>query len=250
MSGHSKWATIKHKKAATDAKRGALFTKLTKEITAAAKAGGGDQETNIRLRAAVLRAKSMNMPNNNIENAVKKGTGEIPGVVYEEAVFDAYGPGGVALLIEALTDNKNRTTAEIRNILNKKNGSMAGAGSTAWMFTSKGMITVKKDAIGEDELMEIVLEAGAEDVAVEGDLYEVSTEPSAFSQVKEALEAKNIATESAEVTKIPSSTTKVEGNEAKQVLALMGALEDHEDIQAVHANFDIPDEEMEKLAAE
>ncbi|MEW5894371.1 MAG: YebC/PmpR family DNA-binding transcriptional regulator [Candidatus Omnitrophota bacterium] len=248
MSGHSKWATIKHKKAATDAKRGALFTKLTKEITAAAKAGGGDSETNIRLRTAVLRAKSMNMPSANIDNALKKGTGEIPGIVYEEVVFDAYGPGGVAILIEGLTDNKNRTTAEIRNILSKKNGNMAGAGSTAWMFSSKGMITVKKSDISEEELMEVALEAGANDISSEGDLYEVTSEVSAFPAVKEALEAKKIPIETAEITKVPSSTVKLVGNDAKQLLALMSALEDHEDIQAVHANFDIPDEEMDKIA--
>lgn len=248
MSGHSKWATIKHKKAATDAKRGNLFTKLSKELTASAKAGGGNPETNIRLRAAMTRAKSMNMPSNKIEDAIKKGTGEIPGIVYEEVAFDAYGPGGVAILIEGLTDNKNRTTAEIRNILNKKNGSMAGAGATSYLFTSKGMITVKANVIGEDELMEIALEAGADDMSTEGDLYEITTEPSAFSDVKEALESKGIVTESAEVTKIPSTTVRIEGNEAKQLLALMGALEDNEDVQAVHANFDIPDEEMEKIA--
>ncbi|MCK5213984.1 MAG: YebC/PmpR family DNA-binding transcriptional regulator, partial [Candidatus Omnitrophica bacterium] len=164
MSGHSKWASIKHKKAATDAKRGAAFTKVTREITAAAKSGGGNMDTNIRLRAAVLRAKEVNMPNSNVDNAIKKGTGELPGVTYEDVIFDAYGPGGVALLIEGLTDNKNRTTAEVRNILNKKNGSMAGAGSTAWMFNSKGHITVEKNKTSEDELMEIVLDAGAEDI--------------------------------------------------------------------------------------
>ncbi|HRZ40403.1 MAG TPA: YebC/PmpR family DNA-binding transcriptional regulator [Candidatus Omnitrophota bacterium] len=250
MSGHSKWATIKHKKAAADAKRGALFTKLTKEITAAAKAGGGDTESNIRLRTAILRAKAYNMPSSNIDNAVKKGTGELPGVIYEEVVFDAYAPGGVALLIEGLTDNKNRTTAEIRNILNKKNGSMAGAGSTSWMFTAKGVITVKKDNASEDQLMEVALEAGAEDIGTEGDLFEVTCEPAAFNQVKVALEAKNIVTESAELTKIPSSTVRVVGNDAKQVLALMEVLEEHEDVQAVHANFDIPDEEMEQISAE
>lgn len=247
MSGHSKWATIKHKKAATDAKRGAVFTKLTKEITAAAKAGGRDTDSNIRLRTAVARAKSMNMPSANIENAIKKGTGEIPGIIYEEVIFDAYGPGGVAILIEGLTDNKNRTTAEIRNILNKKNGNMAGAGSTSWMFSSKGVITVRKDAASEDDLMEAALEAGADDVGTDGDFFEVTTEPSAFTPVKEALEAKGIPMETAELTKVPSSTVKVAGNEAKQLLALMGALEEHEDIQAVHANFDIPDEEMDNL---
>lgn len=248
MSGHSKWATIKHKKAATDAKRGNLFTKLSKELTAAAKAGGGNAETNIRLRTAMTRAKGMNMPGNKIEDAIKKGTGEIPGIVYEEVTFDAYGPGGVAILIEGITDNKNRTTAEIRNVLNKKNGSLAGPGATSYLFTSKGLMTVKKDAIGEDELMEMALEAGADDLTTEGDLYEVTTDPSTFSDVKEALEAKGISTESAEVTKVPSSTVKIVGNEAKQLLNLMSALEDNEDVQAVHANFDIPDEEMEKLA--
>lgn len=248
MSGHSKWATIKHKKAATDAKRGALFTKLTKEITAAAKAGGRDTDSNIRLRTAILRAKAMNMPSTNIENAIKKGTGEIPGIIYEEVIFDAYGPGGVAILIEGLTDNKNRTTAEIRNILNKKNGSMAGAGSTAWLFNAKGMITLKKDSVNEDELMETALEAGAEDVGSEADLFEVACDPAAFTAVKEALEKKGMKAETAELTKVPSSTVKIAGNEAKQLLALMSALEEHEDVQAVHANFDIPDEEMEKLA--
>jgi YebC/PmpR family DNA-binding regulatory protein len=248
MSGHSKWATIKHKKAATDAKRGALFTKLTKEITAAAKAGGRDMDSNIRLRTAVTRAKSMNMPSSNIENAIKKGTGEIPGIIYEEVVFDAYGPGGVAILIEGLTDNKNRTTAEIRNILNKKNGSMAGAGSTSWMFSAKGVITVKKDAADEDVLMETALEAGAEDIGTEGDLFEITSDPSAFTAVKDALEAKNILMETAELTKVPSSTVKIAGNEARQLLALMSALEENEDVQAVHANFDIPEDEMENLA--
>ncbi|HOY09842.1 MAG TPA: YebC/PmpR family DNA-binding transcriptional regulator [Candidatus Omnitrophota bacterium] len=248
MSGHSKWASIKHKKAATDAKRGAAFTKVTREITAAAKDGGGNQETNIRLRAAVIRAKEINMPSTNIENAIKKGTGELPGVIYENVVFDAYGPGGVAILIEGLTDNKNRTTAEIRNILSKKNGSMAGAGSTAWMFTSRGFLSVEKTKISEDALMEIALEAGAEDIKSEGENYDIVCDPSNFEAVKAAIKAKNIPTITAEVTKIPNSTVKVTGNEAKQMLSLMEALEDQEDIQAVHANFDIPDEEMEKAS--
>jgi len=248
MSGHSKWASIKHKKAATDAKRGAAFTKVTREITAAPKDGGGNQETNIRLRAAVIRAKEINMPSTNIENAIKKGTGELPGVIYENVVFDAYGPGGVAILIEGLTDNKNRTTAEIRNILSKKNGSMAGAGSTAWMFTSKGFISVEKTRIAEDALMEIALEAGAEDIKSEGENFDIVCEPSSFEAVKAAIRGKNIPTVTAEVTKIPNSYVKVTGNEAKQMLSLMEALEDHEDIQAVHANFDIPDDEMEQSA--
>ncbi len=248
MSGHSKWASIKHKKAATDAKRGAAFTKVTREITAAAKDGGGNQETNIRLRAAVIRAKEINMPSTNIENAIKKGTGELPGVIYENVVFDAYGPGGVAILIEGLTDNKNRTTAEIRNILSKKNGSMAGAGSTAWMFTSKGFISVEKTRVTEDALMEIALEAGAEDIKSEGENFDIVCEPSSFEAVKAAIHGKNIPTVTAEVTKIPNSYVKVTGNEAKQMLSLMEALEEHEDIQAVHANFDIPDDEMEQAA--
>src|SRR5438093_1228264 len=204
MSGHSKWAKIKHKEGATDAKRGAAFTKIIREITAAAKDGGGNLDTNVRLRAAAQRAKAINMPMNNVENAIKKGTGELPGVVYENTVFDAYGPGGVALLIDCLTDNKNRTTAEVRNILSKKNGSMAGAGSTAWMFTKKGYIIVDKTKIGEDELMNIALDNGAEDFKTEGDTYEIICETSAFETVKAAI-AKKVKPQSAEMTMIPSS---------------------------------------------
>ena len=250
MSGHSKWAKIKHKKGAEDAKRGALFTKLSKEITAAAKEGGGSMDTNFRLRAACARAREYNMPQNNVENAIKKGTGEIPGIVFENVVFDAYGPGGVALLIEGLTDNKNRTTAEIRNLLNKKGGSMAGAGSTAWLFSKKGYITVEKTKAGEDAVMEAALDAGADDIQTEGDAFEIYCEPAVLEKVKNALTAKNIETSSAENTMVPSSTVKVEGNDAKILLGLMESLEEHEDIQNVHANFDIPDEEMAKLAAE
>ena len=248
MSGHSKWATIKHKKAATDAKRGAAFTKIIREVTAAAKAGGGNAETNTRLRAAIQRAKGINMPLNNIENAIKKGTGELPGVVYETTVFDAYAPGGVAVLIECLTDNKNRTTAEVRNILDKKNGNMAGAGSTAWMFSKKGYITIEKNKIGEEELMELALEAGAEDFKSEGEYYEITCEPSILEAIKSVIQKKNIPMQTSEVTMIPNSTVKVQGSDAKQVLSLMEALEEHEDVQAVYANFDIPDEEIEKAA--
>lgn len=248
MSGHSKWASIKHKKAATDAKRGAAFTKVTREITAAAKDGGGNVETNIRLRAAIGRAREINMPNQNIENAIKKGTGELPGVIYENFVFDAYGPGGVALLIEGLTDNKNRTTAEVRNILAKKNGSLAGAGSTAWMFATKGFISIEAGKTTEEQLMEITLEAGADDINLSGEFFEVTCEVSALEAVKAALQAKNIPWVTAEVTKIPNSSVQVAGNDAKQLLALMEALEEHEDVQAVHGNFDISDEEMEKAA--
>ena len=192
MSGHSKWATIKHKKAATDAKRGAAFTKIIKEITTAAREGGGNTETNVRLRTAMQRAKFINMPSNNIDNAIKKGTGELPGVTYESAVFEGYGPGGVALLIETITDNKNRTVSELRMALNKKNGSMAGAGSTAWLFAKKGFITIAKNKAKEEELMDIVLEAGAEDLTTEGDTYEITTDPASFEGVKAALEKKKI----------------------------------------------------------
>ena len=250
MSGHSKWAKIKHKKAGTDAKRGAMFTKVTREITAAAKDGGGDPNINIRLRAAMARAKGINMPMTNVENAIKKGTGELPGVVYETVTFDAYGPGGVALLIEGLTDNKNRTTAEVRNILTKKNGTLAGAGSTAWMFDSKGFVSIEKSNTSEDQLMEIVLDAGADDINSDGESFEVTCEPANLEKVKEALKKKNIPTAAAEITKVPKSTVKVVGADAKNVLALMEALEEHEDIQNVHANFDIPDEELQTLTGQ
>jgi YebC/PmpR family DNA-binding regulatory protein len=248
MSGHSKWATIKHKKAATDKKRGAIFTKMIREITAAAKDGGGNPNTNIRLRAAIDRAKFNNMPLSNVENAIKKGTGELPGVVYETVVFDAYGPGGVALLIEGLTDNRNRTTAEVRNILSKKNGSLAGAGSTAFLFAKKGVLIIDNAAASEDQVMEITLEAGAEDVKSDGKLHEVTCETSSFEGIKKALEAKKIATVSAEISMIPTTMVKVVGDQAKQVLDLMDALEEHEDIQNVYANFDISDEELEKIS--
>jgi YebC/PmpR family DNA-binding regulatory protein len=248
MSGHSKWASIKHKKAATDAKRGAAFTKMIREITSIAKAGGGDPESNAALRTAIDRAKGINMPSSNIDNAIKKGTGELPGVTYEEVSFDAYGPGGVAMLITGLTDNKNRTTAEIRNILSKKNGSLAGAGATSFLFSKTGFISIEKDKIGEDELMEIVLDAGAEDIKTEDSYHEVTCDIGSLEAVKAALKDKEIPTVTAEMTMIPSSYVKVVGNEAKNLLALMEVLEEHEDIQNVYANFDIPDDEMEKLS--
>jgi len=249
MSGHSKWASIKHKKAATDAKRGAAFTKMIREITAIAKSGGGSPETNAALRTAIDRAKGINMPLSNIDNAIKKGTGELPGVTYEEVTFDAYGPGGVAMFITGLTDNKNRTTAEIRNILSKKNGSLAGPGSTSFLFTKKGFVTIEKDKIGEDELMDIVLDAGAEDIASDGDLHEITCEIGDLEAVKAALQSKDIPIQTAEMTMVPSTTVKVVGDGAKQLLNLMEALEDQEDVQNVYANFDIPDEEIEKISA-
>lgn len=248
MSGHSKWASIKHKKAATDAKRGATFTKIIREITAIARSGGGNPEMNPALRSAMDRARAANMPSNNIENAIKKGTGELPGVTYEEVTFDAYGPGGVAMLITGLTDNKNRTTAEVRNILSKKNGSLAGPGSTSFLFSKKGFISIAKDKIGEDELMDIALEAGAEDIKSDGDEHEITTDISDLEAVKAAITAKEIPMLTAEMTMVPSTTVKVVGNEAKQLLALMEGLEEQEDVQNVYANFDISDEEMEKLA--
>lgn len=246
MSGHSKWASIKHKKAATDAKRGALFTKLIKEITAAARQGGGNPDNNVRLRTAVSRAKTQNMPTSNIENAIKKGTGELPGVIYEEVNFEGYGPRGIAIFIEALTDNKNRTTAELRNIFSKKNGNLAGAGSVAWLFHKKGFIIVDKKEIDEDKLMNIVLESGGEDMKTEKATYEITTEPADFEKAKKAIEEKNIKIQSAEITMIPSSTIRVVGQDAKNVLELVESLEDHEDVQHLYANFDIPDELLEE----
>ncbi len=247
MSGHSKWAKIKHKKGITDAKRGAAFTKITREIVTAAKEGGGDPDVNPRLRTAMLRARGLGMPSTNVENAIKKGTGDIEGVIYESFTFDAYAPGGVALYIEGLTDNKNRTTAEIRTILNRKNGALASPGSTAFIFSKKGLIEVETKGIDESSLMDIILEAGAEDMVTEGDVYSITTEPSQLEPVRKALEGKKISMKTAEVTMIPTTTKKVSGSEAKNVLALIEAIEDYEDVQNVYANFDISDEDMAAL---
>lgn len=250
MSGHSKWASIKHKKGAADAKRGRLFTKLIREITVAAREGGGNTDTNPRLRTAISRAKDANMPSSNIDNAVKKGTGELPGVSYEACMFEGYGPGGVAILVEALTDNKNRTTAEVRNIFSKKNGNLAGSGSVAWIFNPKGYINVDRSQISEDELFSVSVDAGAEDIKTEEKVYEIYTNATDLENVKKALQAKGIKWEMADLTMIPSNTVKVGGQEAKQLMALMEALEEHDDVQKVYANFDIPDEILEELAAE
>jgi len=245
MSGHSKWASIKHKKAATDAKRGALFTKLIRELTAAARQGGGNPDNNSRLRTAIARAKTQNMPTSNIDNAIKKGTGELPGIVYEEVTYEGYGPKGVAIMIETLTDNKNRTTAEIRNLFSKKNGNLGGAGSVAWMFQKKGYIVVDKKDIGEDKLMNIVLDAGAEDMKTEDNTYEITTSVADFEKVKKAIEDQKINMQSAEITMIPSSVIQITGQDAKITLELMESLEDHEDVQHVYANFDMPDDVLE-----
>jgi YebC/PmpR family DNA-binding regulatory protein len=248
MSGHSKWKTNKGKKALADAKKGATYTKIIKEITLAAREGGGNPDTNSKLRTVMLHAKEANMPSDNVKMAIKRGTGEIPGIVYEAVNYEGYGPGGVAILIEAITDNKNRTTAEIRNILSKKNGSLSG--SVAWMFTMKGYISVNKSAIGEDELMSIALEAGAEDIKTEEDIYEIYSKPQDLEKIKAALLAKNLKLEEAETTKIPSSTIKLNKADSKAILALIDALEEHDDVQEVYGNFDIPDEIMEQISAE
>lgn len=247
MSGHSKWASIKHKKAAIDAKRGQLFTKVIKELTAAARAGGSNIETNIRLRSAVAKAKESNMPSDNIDKAIKRGTGELPGITYEESTYEGYGPGGVAIMIDVVTDNKNRTTAELRNLITKKGGNMASAGSVSFLFQKKGYIVIEKNVIDEDKLMAIVLDAGAEDLKTEDPkIYEVTTQPQDLEAVKKALEDKKIAIVSAEITSIPTTSIKITDKAvASTILALMEGLEEHEDVQHVYANFDIPEELME-----
>lgn len=246
MSGHSKWATIKHKKGALDAKRGQLFTKLIKEISIAAK-GGGNPDTNPRLRTAIQKAKDSNMPTDNIDRAVKKGTGELPGVTYEEATYEGYGPGGVAILVEVVTDNKNRASSEIRNIFAKKGGNMAGAGAVSWIFEKKGYFFIGKKTISEDKLMDIVLEAGAEDMVAEDENYEIKCNPADFDKVRKALDANKIKVESSEITMVPKNTIALAGDEARQILGLVDAIEEHEDVQNVYANFDIPDDILKSL---
>lgn len=250
MSGHSKWATIKHKKGAADAKRGRIFTKLIREITVAAREGGGNPEINAALRNAIVRAREANMPQDNVKTAIKKGTGELPGVIYEGCAFEGYGPGGVAIIVEALTDNKNRTSSEVRNIFTKRGCSLAGGGSVAWIFTAKGYIAIDKSQIGEDEIFAIGVDAGADDVKTEDKVYELYCEPKNFENLKAAIQKKNLKWEEADLTKIPNSTVKLAGTEAKQVLSLIEALEDHDDVQKVYANFDIPDSVMEEIAAQ
>jgi YebC/PmpR family DNA-binding regulatory protein len=249
MSGHNKWSTIKHKKGAADAKRGKMFSKLIKEITIAARMGGGDIEGNPRLRTAVMTARAANMPKDNIERAIKRGTGEIEGVNYEEITYEGYGPGGVAVLVEALTDNKNRTVAEVRHIFDKYSGNLGESGCVAWMFDKKGMIVIPNSGIDEDEVMELALDAGAQDVKSESDTYEITTDPGDFERVRKAIETKGWKAELAEVTMIPQNTVKLEGKKAEQMLKMMDALDDNEDLQKVHANFDISEEDMMKLSA-
>ncbi len=248
MSGHSKWASIKHKKALVDSKRGKVFTKLIKEITVAARVGGGDPNSNPRLRTVIQSAKAANMPADNIDRAVKKGTGELEGVTYEEVNYEGYGPQGVAILVQCLTDNKNRTASEIRNIFNKGGGSMAGAGSVAWLFEKKGLIVVSKGKATEDQLMEIALSAGADDLTTVDDKFEILTDPHDFWSVREAIEKAKIPTESAQLTMIPKNQAPVSTDAARSVLKLIEDLEDHDDVQNVYANCDIPDEVMKEIA--
>jgi len=247
MSGHSKWSTIKRKKGAADTKRGKIFTKLIKEIQVAATMGGADEHANPRLRSAIQAARTANMPSVNIEKAIAKGTGELEGNSYEEISYEAYGPGGVGILIEALTDNKNRTVSEVRHILTKYGGSLATSGSVAYLFEKKGIITIDKENCTEDDLLLVATDAGAEDINVEEDFYEISTEASSFEDVKKALEENNLSIHEASISMIPKNTVKIEEDIAPKMLKIMDALEDHEDIQNVYANFDIDDDILEKI---
>ncbi|MCA1794166.1 MAG: YebC/PmpR family DNA-binding transcriptional regulator [Desulfotignum sp.] len=247
MSGHSKWSTIKHKKGAADKKRGKIFTKLIKEITVAARMGGGDPEANPRLRQALAAAKTQNMPKENFERAIKKGTGDLDGVSYEEIVYEGYGPGGVAVLVECLTDNKNRTIADVRYMFSKAGGNVGTDGCVAWMFDKKGLIVVEKNAVDEDTLMEVALDAGAEDIRDEDDVFEVISEPGEFEAVQEALDKADIAYTMAEITMLPQNMTPVEGKEAEQMIRFMEALDDCDDVQQFYTNADIPDEAFEGM---
>lgn len=248
MSGHSKWSTIKRKKGKADLERGKIFSKLIKEITIAARDGGGDPSGNSRLRTAIANAKSENMPAANIDRAVKKGTGELPGTTYEEHFYEGYGPGGVALLVQVLTDNKNRTTGEIRHLLTKHNGNLGEGGCVAWMFETKGQVTIARDTIAEEKLLEISLDAGAEDVdSSSDDVYEVFSAVSDFETVQKSLEEAGVEAMNVELARIPTTTVTLDEKHAEQFLKLLELLEDHDDIQKVYSNFDIPDELMAKL---
>jgi YebC/PmpR family DNA-binding regulatory protein len=247
MSGHSKWSTIKHKKAAQDAKRGAIFTKIIKELTVSARLGGSDVDANPRLRTAVLKAKAVNMPQDTIQRAIMKGTGELPGVSYDEVTYEGYGPGGVAMIVTVVTDNRNRTVAELRKIFSKNSGNLGEAGCVAWMFQKKGLIVVDQEKIDEDELLAIALDAGAEDVRPGEAIYEVVTAVEEFEPVKQAILAKGVEPTSSEISLIPQTTVRLEGNQARQLLKLLEELEEHDDVQNVYANFDIPDEVMAEV---
>lgn len=250
MSGHSKWANIKHRKSAQDAKKGQLFSKLAKEITVAAKIGGGNPENNVRLRVAIERAREANMPTENIERAIKRGTGELEGVTYEEVVYEGYGPGGVAILVNVLTDNKNRTAAEMRKLFSKFGGSLGSTGSVSWIFEKKGYISVDATKYSEDEILEIALEAGAEDVKKEGDIISIYTSVEAFSDVINALRKRNIETKVSEISMIPKTTATVDDETALKVLRLLEELENNDDVQSVSSNLDASDSVFEKFSKE
>ncbi|MCE2484677.1 MAG: YebC/PmpR family DNA-binding transcriptional regulator [Desulfurellaceae bacterium] len=249
MSGHSKWSTIKHKKAVKDARRGKLFNKLIKDLTISARTGGSDVSANPRLRTALAAAKAASMPNDTIERAIKKGAGELEGVHYEEVVYEGHGPGGVAIMLQVLTDNKNRTVAEIRHFLTKHGGSLGTSNSVAWMFDKKGIISVEAEQVDEDQLMEIVLEAGAEDVSGGEGAFEVVTSPEDFDAVHTALEQADLAMRSAEVTLIPQNTVSLSGKEAEQAYKLLDVLQEHDDIQSVAANCEFSEDDFERLSA-
>ncbi|MDH3774965.1 MAG: YebC/PmpR family DNA-binding transcriptional regulator [Syntrophobacteria bacterium] len=248
MSGHSKWHSIRHKKGATDVKRGKIFSRINKELMVAARMGGGDPSANPRLRQAIASAKAENMPKDNIERAIKKGTGELEGVNYEEHVYEGYAPGGVALLIEVMTDNKNRAAADIRYVFNKRGGSLGEAGCVAWMFDKKGLIVFEQELVDEDKILEVALEAGADDVITTEDQYEVHTELASFESVKQAFDDQELQYTMAEITMMPQNTVQVDDEaQAAQVLKLMDAIEDADDVQKVYANFDIPDEILQRI---
>ena len=249
MSGHSKWHTIKHKKGAADAKRGKIFTRLIKELTVAARSGGGDPDMNPRLRTIIAEAKANNMPRENIERAIRRGTGEEPGVSYEEIMYEGYGPGGVAILIQTLTDNKNRTVGEIRHMLGKYNGNLAAENSVAWMFARKGQVIVEKQKADEETLLNAALEAGADDVSDDGSVWEIVSAPESFDAVRDAIKALGLEPASAEVAMIPQNYIKLTGKDAQQMLRLMEGLDDHDDVQHVWANFDIEEKEIEASLA-
>ena len=248
MSGHSKWSTIKRKKGAIDAARGRVFTKLIKEITVAARQGGGDPDSNPRLRTALLAGRAQNLPADNIKKAIQRGTGELPGQSYDEIQYEGYGPGGVAILMQTLTDNRNRTVGELRHILTKSGGNMGETGSVGWIFSKKGMIEIDASGVSEDTVMEVALDAGAEDVKTEEGMISVLCAPHDFEAVKSALESKKIPLGTSEVAMIPSTSIKLEGKEAEQMMKLMEALEEHEDVQNVYANFDIDEAVMERFS--
>ncbi len=249
MSGHSKWASIKHKKGALDAKRGKIFTKIIREMSIAARIGGGDVASNPRLRTAVDKAKSVNMPADNIKRAIQKGTGELEGTMYEEITLEGYGPGGIALLVEGTTDNRNRTVSEIRHTLTKNGGNLGTAGSVSYMFKPRGYVAISKEKVTEEKLMEIALDAGAEDIQGEGDLWEVYSTPNAYEAVLAAIKKAGIDPEESQIGKYPENTISLEGQKAQQMLKLVEALEDNDDVQNVWANFDISEKEMEAAAA-